>query len=110
MGKRSSFKRSTPADEMLTHRRAWRIDDSHFKVWSRAADHRYEVELEPDGDLACTCPAGAYGEPTCWHRGAVARRLLREGLPPSLGVGELDDERGGKLVGLFPYGDGDDAA
>ncbi len=109
MSKRNTFKRSTPADEMLTHRRAWRLDDSHFKVWSRDADREYKVRLESAGELVCTCPAGLYGEPTCWHRGAVARRLLREGLPPGLCEPE-PDEGTGELIELFPYGDGDDVA
>lgn len=85
MTKRSSYNRSTPADQMLTHRRAWRIDDSHFKLWARDSTHSYEVALNNDGSLSCNCPADAqFHMPTCWHRGAVARRLLREGIPDSV--------------------------
>lgn len=81
--KATSFDRRTPADEMRRHRRAWRVDDTHFEVLSRDGDHRYGVTLEPSGDLSCTCTAGHYGS-RCWHEQKVAERLLREGLPSSL--------------------------
>lgn len=81
--KATAFDRRTPAQEMCRHRRAWRVDETHFEVLSRDGDHRYSVTLEPSGELSCTCTAGHYGAP-CWHEHKVADRLLREGVPDSL--------------------------
>jgi hypothetical protein len=81
--KATAFDRRTPAIEMRRHRRAWRVDETHFEVLSRSGDQRYGVTLEPSGDLHCTCTAGHYGVP-CWHEQRVADRLLREGVPEAI--------------------------
>ena len=86
---RTSYPSRTPAAEMLQHRRAWRIDDLHYEVVNRSADERYDVTLEPSGELECTCTAGRFRTP-CWHEGVVARRLVREGLPHLFGD-DLED-------------------
>lgn len=78
--KPNAFDRRTPSDEMLTRRRAWRVDQVHFQVIARDGEHRYDVELQPSGDLTCTCTAASFSRP-CWHEERVARRLLREGIP-----------------------------
>lgn len=102
------FARGTPAKEMLARRRAWRVDPAHYEVIARDGGHRYEVALESDGELSCSCTAGHYGRP-CWHEQKVARRLLREGVPDSLVAdgpiadeltsGLADDDVWGRLQG-----------
>ncbi len=78
-----AFDNCTPVEVMLEHRRAWRLDSSHYEVIARDGGHRYEVTLQPSGDLRCTCTAATYGRP-CWHEQKVAARLLREGPPEDL--------------------------
>ncbi|PZR66786.1 MAG: hypothetical protein DLM66_12860 [Candidatus Dormiibacter spiritus] len=90
-----AFDRRTSPSEMLSHRKAWRVDDCQYQVCGRDG-HRYDLSLQSDGELSCNCPAGIYGQPTCWHRATVSRRLLREGLPdlvfqPDLSVVESDE-------------------
>jgi hypothetical protein len=91
--KATSFSTRTPAAEVLAHRRAWRQDDTHYEVIARDGAHRYEVSLQPSGELSCTCTAGSFHRP-CWHEQKVARRLLREGPPASIlqtAEDEIDD-------------------
>ncbi|MGH7921894.1 MAG: SWIM zinc finger family protein [Candidatus Dormibacteraceae bacterium] len=97
--KATSFDRRTPAEEMLSRRRAWRQDDAHYEVVARDGGHRYEVTLQASGVLRCSCTAGHYGWP-CWHEEKVARRLLREGLPDSILETDEDaeDEAWGRLA------------
>lgn len=94
--KATAFKAQTPGQEMLKHRRAWRVDDTYFEVISRAGDERYGVSLHESGELSCTCTAGRFGNP-CWHKQKVADRLLRDGVSSS--VFETSD------AGLVPEDD-----
>lgn len=51
--------------------------DRIFKVRSNSEpDVYYEVFIEDDGSLSCTCAAGTFKSKTCKHREKVKKRLL----------------------------------
>jgi len=56
-----AFARSTPAPQVMNHRRAWKVAETIYEVISRAADRRYTVVVV-GGVPRCGCQAGQRGQ------------------------------------------------
>lgn len=86
---RTKLPKSASAERALEHRRARFIASGVYAVYSRDAMRDYRVILFNDGRVFCTCDASIdydllramhvtryQMESQCWHKAAVARRLL----------------------------------
>lgn len=68
---------TTPPEEMMFLRRAWRKGTNEYEVIGRGGKRRYRV-LVVRGVPRCECPSGRR-ERVCYHAGIVLKRLEREG-------------------------------
>jgi hypothetical protein len=86
---RTKLPKSASQEEALEHRRARFLAAGVYAVYSRDALKDYRVILLSDGRVFCTCDASIdydllkathvtryLMESNCWHKAAVARRLL----------------------------------
>jgi hypothetical protein len=75
-----TFKRATPAQEMIDNRQAWLFSDNErfivFRIYSRDGERTYMVTIRKS-DLQTNCPCEDRTN-NCWHmRKAMHSYLLR---------------------------------
>jgi hypothetical protein len=77
-----TYSRHVKPKDMAYFRRAWKIDDNHYRVYSRDGEpYILFVYWDSKGKvhILCPCPAGSHNNP-CFHGTILLKRLDREGL------------------------------